>query len=62
MRGAPALDEFFLPGIPAAGQLWGCGLNVQHPMDIERLIRGSLGALHREKIREQEKHFTNAGG
>jgi hypothetical protein len=60
-RGAPALDEFFLPGIPAAGPLWGCGLNVQHPMEIERLIRGGLGALHRERFRAKQKPLIAVG-
>jgi hypothetical protein len=61
-RGSPALDEFFLPSIPSAGPLWGCALNVQHPMDIERLIRGGLGALYREKTKTQQKPLFSAAG
>ncbi|MGH9719149.1 MAG: toll/interleukin-1 receptor domain-containing protein [Bryobacteraceae bacterium] len=61
-RGAPALDEFFLPSIPRSGPLWGCALNVQHAMDIERLIRGSLGVVYREKLKSEHKPLFSAAG
>lgn len=61
-RGAPALDEFFQPNIPATGPLWGCALNVQHTMEIERLIRGSLGVVHRESMKTQQKPLLSPAG
>lgn len=45
-RGKPVLNGFFEPQVPAKGVFARCGINVQHPLDVERLIRASLGRFY----------------
>jgi hypothetical protein len=61
-NGASVLDPYFLPQIPAAGTFARCGINVQHSMDVERLIRGSLGAYYLQRKKSEEKPLLASGG
>ena len=42
-NGAPVLDRYFLPQIPGNGTFARCCVNVEHMVDMERLVRGGLG-------------------
>jgi hypothetical protein len=57
-RAAMVLRQFFQPDIPASGAFWGCGVNLQHPVEIEGLVRRSVGVVHRDRIRAREKALT----
>jgi hypothetical protein len=50
-RGKTVLGGYFVPHIPAKGPFACCAVNIQDPMEVRRLIRGSLGQyyLAREK-------------
>jgi hypothetical protein len=54
---APLLQSYFRPQIPPAGTFARCGVNLHQGdrMDIERLVRGSLGlfSLRRKKSADQ---------
>jgi hypothetical protein len=58
--GRSVLKDYFLPHIPASGTFSPCGLNVPHPLEIERLVRGSLGVFHRERSKAQTKNLVSA--
>ena len=57
-RAAMVLRQFFQADIPASGVFWGCGVNLQHPVEIERLVQRSVGVVHRDRIRAKEKALT----
>jgi hypothetical protein len=58
--GLSVLKDYFLPHIPATGTFSPCGLNVPHALEIERLVRGSLGVYHRERGKAQTKDLVSA--
>jgi hypothetical protein len=58
--GRSVLKDYFLPHIPAAGTFSPCGLNVPHALEIERLVRGSLGVFHRERGKAQTKDLVSS--
>jgi hypothetical protein len=61
-NGAPVLDGYFLPPVPATETFARCGMNVQHVMQLEGLIRGSLGVYYRQQKKAEGKSLTSAGG
>jgi hypothetical protein len=57
-RGAPVLNGYFEPQIPATGTFAWCGINLQHAIDVKRLIRGSLGLYYVQQKKLQAQPVT----
>lgn len=60
-RGAPLLNGYFLPAIPALSTFARCGLNLQHQMDLERLLRMSLGSFYLHNKQSESDPFLSPG-
>jgi hypothetical protein len=50
-RGHTVLGSYFTPHIPAKGTFARCAVNVRDPIEVQRLIRGSLGQYYLSKKR-----------
>lgn len=60
-RGAPFVKKYFQPQIPASGTIARCGVNLHHAMDLERLVRGSLGLFYRQQKKTEDQELHKVG-
>jgi hypothetical protein len=58
-NGQHVLGSYLYPLIPATETFAHCGMNVQHPLEIERLIRSGLGYYHLQKIKAASQPFVS---
>jgi hypothetical protein len=57
----PLLDEYFEPPIPPRGGFAKCVLNVQRISELERLVRGRIGAMQVKKSIAESRNITGVG-
>lgn len=60
-KGAPVLNGYFLPQIPSTGTFARCSVNVPYVMEVERLVRSSLGTYYLERKKVQERPLVASG-
>ena len=60
-NGSPVLDAHLFPQIPTAEPFALCGVNIQHAMDVERLLRSSLGQYYLQKKKSEAKPILALG-
>jgi hypothetical protein len=61
-NGSPVLDAHLYPQIPATEAFAFCGVNVQHIVQVERLIRNGLGHYYLQKKKAETKPYLSPGG
>lgn len=59
---APVLSAYLYPQIPAVETFALCGVNVQHILEIERLIRSGLGYYYLQKRKAVSQPLLSPGG
>lgn len=57
----PLLEEYFEPPIPPRGGFAKCILNVQRISELERLVRGRIGATQVAKSMAESRNITGVG-
>ena len=60
-NGSPVLDSHLYPPIPAVETFALCGVNIQHAVDAERLIKAGLGYYYLQKKKSDAKSFVSSG-
>jgi hypothetical protein len=58
---SPVLNAYLYPQIPAVETFALCGLNIQHAMDVERVIRSGLGYYYLQKNKKQSQPLVSSG-
>ena len=58
---SPVLSAYLYPQIPAVETFALCGMNVQHTLEIERLIRSGLGYYHLQKKKAVSQPLVSSG-
>jgi hypothetical protein len=61
-NGHPVLNAHLYPEIPATDTFAFCGVNVQHIVQVEQLIRNGLGYYYLQKKKAQVQPFVSPGG
>lgn len=60
-NGSPVLDAHLYPQIPASEPVAFCGVNVQHIVQVEHLIRNGLGHYYLQKKKSEAKPLVSSG-
>jgi len=61
-NGRPIFEPHLSPKIPASDPFGICSSNVQHTIQIERLIRSGLGYYYLQKKKNEAKPLVSSGG
>jgi hypothetical protein len=60
-NGYPVLDAYLYPQIPVTEAFALCGVDIQHAVDVERLLRRSLGYYYLQKKKSESKPILALG-